>query len=89
MTTALVSNTKNIDLAFVHFIWSETGLTAKKGGFGGGGVWGGVGSMEEAKSRSVWPPPIQMSPARCNLKATVPPLHIVEGKCGMAGVDYV
>lgn len=45
--------------------------------------------MKEAKSRSVWPPPIQMAPVCCNVKAMVPPLHIVEGKCGMAGVDYV
>lgn len=84
MTTAPESDTKNIDLAFVYFSWSETRLTTRKGGFGGG-----VGSLKEAKSRSVWPPPIQMSPACCNPKATVPPLHIVEGKCGMAGVDYV
>lgn len=77
--------TKNIDLAFGHFIWSETRRTTRKGFFGRGGL----ASLKEAKARSVWPPPIQMSPACCKLKATVPPLHIVAGKCGMAGVDYV
>lgn len=79
------SDTKNIDLAFVHFIWSETRRTTRKGGF----LRGGLASLKGAKARSVWPPPIQMSPACCKLKATVPPLHIVAGKCGMAGVDYV
>lgn len=59
-------------------------MSTRKGGSGGGG------RLSERKSRPpVWPPPIQMWPACCNLKATVPPLHIVEGKCGMAGVHYV
>lgn len=79
-------DTKNIDLAFGHFIRTRRqGGRQERGFFLGGGL----ASLKEAKARSVWPPPIQMSPACCKLKATVPPLHIVAGKCGMAGVDYV
>lgn len=41
------SDTKNIDLAFVQFIWSETRRTTRKGFFWGGGV----GLFERGKSK--------------------------------------
>lgn len=53
---------------------------------------GGVASSEKKKGRNravFGPPPIQMSPSCWRPKATVPPLRIVAGKCGMAGVGRV
>lgn len=64
----VMSNTKNIDLAFVHFIWGET--------------WGWWWREDWGSLR---PPPIQMSSSCWKPKASIPPSHIVAGKCSMAG----